>query len=64
MIKDANLTGAYEALNCLHSFVRFADDIKSVTFACHNFLLEKVQHNKANFKEITLKILLTMLQKD
>ena len=61
MIKDANLTGAYEALNCLHSYVRFASDIKAVTFSVHNYLLEKVQHNKANFREITLKILLTML---
>jgi len=54
MIKDSNLTNAYEALQVLHSFVRFAKDIKAVTFSTHNFLLEKVQHNKSNFREITL----------
>jgi len=44
--------------------VRFSKEIKGVTFATHNFLLEKVQHSKPNFKEVTLKILLTMLQKE
>jgi hypothetical protein len=42
MIKDQNLTNAFEALQCLHSYVRFASDIKAVTHATHNFLLEKV----------------------
>lgn len=61
MIKDSNLIAQYEALNCLHAYVRFSKEIKGVTFATHNFLLEKVQHIKPNFKEVTLKILLTML---
>ena len=64
MIQDTNLVAAYEALLCLHSYVRFATAIKSVTFASHNYLLEKVQTNKPNFKDITLKILLTMLRRD
>ena len=42
MIKDTNLTNAYEALQALYSYVRFAADIKNITFACHIFLLEKV----------------------
>jgi hypothetical protein len=64
MIQDTNLVAAYEALLCLHTYVRFATAIKSVAFASHNFLLEKVQTNKPNFKDITLKILLAMLRRD
>ena len=64
MIKDTNLTNAYEALQCLYSYVRFADDIKAITFASHNYLIEKVQTNKPNFREITLKILIGMLRRD
>lgn len=64
MIKDQNLTNAFEALQCLHSYVRFASDIKAVTHATHNFLLEKVQTNKPNFRDITLKILIGMLRRD
>lgn len=30
----------------------------------HSILLEKIQHNKPNFKEITLKILISILKKD
>jgi hypothetical protein len=30
----------------------------------HVILLEKIQHNKPNLREITLKILLTMLKRD
>ena len=63
MIQDTNLVAAYEALQCLHSYVRFSQDIKAVTFASHNYLLEKVQTNKPNFKDITNKILLTMLRR-
>jgi len=61
MIKDSNLIGAYEALTCLHTYVKFALDIKATTFATHNFLLENVQTNKPNFRDIALKIILTML---
>ena len=63
MIQDSNLVAAYEALNCLHTFVRFGYDIKAVAFATHNHLLEKIQTNKPNFKDITNKILLTMLRR-
>jgi len=42
MIKDTNLTNAYESLQCLHSYVKFAADIRQVTFACSVYLLEKV----------------------
>ena len=64
MVKDTNSVAAYEALLCLHSYVRFATSIKSVSFATHNLLLEKLQTNKPNFKEITTKILLTMLRRE
>ena len=63
MIQDTNLIGAHEALQCLYSYVRFSHDIKAVTFATHNFCLEKVQTNKPNFKDITSKIVLTMLRR-
>jgi hypothetical protein len=42
MIQDTNLVGAYEALVCLHSFVKFAVSIKAVSFATQNYLLEKL----------------------
>lgn len=61
MIQDTNLIAAYEALQCLYTYVKYAVDIKAVAFACHNYLLEKVQTNKPNFKEITNKILLTVI---
>jgi|Laugresu1bdmlbsd_1035121.scaffolds.fasta_scaffold335362_1 hypothetical protein len=64
MVKDTNLVNAYEALQALYSYVRFAPDIKNVTFATHFFLLEKVQTFKPNFKDITLKILLEMIRRD
>jgi hypothetical protein len=32
MIKDANLAGAFDAFNCLYSFIRFAPEIRNVTF--------------------------------
>lgn len=37
--------------------------MRQVTFSCHIYLLEKVQTNKANFREITLKIILCMLRR-
>jgi hypothetical protein len=64
MIKDANLAGAFDALNCLYSFVRFAPDIKTVTRTCHMFLLDKVQHTKHTFREICSKTLLEMLKRN
>ena len=42
MIKDNNLTAQYEGLNCLLTFVKLGKDIKSVTFSCHSYLLDKV----------------------
>lgn len=64
MIKDTNLTAQYEGLNCLYSYVKHSKDIKSVTFACHSYLLDKIQHNKPNFKDITQRILQQMLMKN
>ena len=42
MIQDTNLVGSYEALVCLHSFVKYSTSIKAVSFATHNQLLEKL----------------------
>ena len=42
MIKDSNLTAQYEGLNCLYSFVKYGQDIKSVTFSCHSTILDKI----------------------
>lgn len=64
MCQDSNLTLAYEALQALYSYVRFAKDIKSISFSMHNFLLEKVQVNKANFRDIDLRILTVMINRD
>jgi hypothetical protein len=48
----------------LFAFIRFAHDIKSTIFLVHSILLEKIQHNKPNLKEITIKILICMLKRD
>ena len=64
IISDSNLVAQYEALNCLHSYIKFSSEIRSVIFVVHSTLLEKVQHNKPNFKELTMKILLAILKKD
>jgi len=61
MIKDSNLTAQYEGLNCLYSFVKYGQDIKSVTFSCHSYLLDKIQHNKPNLRDISQRTLLCML---
>ena len=58
IISDSNLIAQYEGLNCLYAYVRFAPDIKQVIFTVNGILLEKIQHIKPNFKDITLKILI------
>jgi len=62
-IKDQNLTAQFEGLICLHSYCRLGKDIKGVTFACHSYLLDKIQHNKPNLKDITSRILQVMLSR-
>lgn len=63
MIKDQNLTAQYEGLNCLYSFVKCGQDIKQVTHTCTTYILDKVQHNKPNLKDMSEKILLTTLDR-
>ena len=46
------------------TYVKFAIDIKAVTFASHNYLLEKAPTHKANFRDICNKILLAMVERD
>ena len=64
IISDSNLVAQYEGLNCLYTFIRYAPDIKQVTFMVHVILLEKIQHNKPNLREITMKILIIMIKRD
>ena len=54
----------YEGLCCLSAYVRFAPDVKQVIFMSHAILLEKIQHNKPNLREITMKILIVMIKRD
>jgi hypothetical protein len=61
MLKDNNLTAQYEGLNCLHSYIKHGPDIKSVVLSCTPFILDKIQHNKPNLKDISQRILLQML---
>jgi len=63
MITDANSVAAFEGLQVMHTFVKFAPDIKAVTFASHNYLLEKAPTHKPNFRDVCLKILLVMLER-
>ena len=48
----------------MSAFVRFAPDVKQVIFMSHAILLEKIQHNKPNLREITMKILIVMIKRD
>ena len=64
MIKDANSIAALEGLQVMHTYVKLALDIKSVTFAAHNYLLEKAPTHKSNFRDICLKIVLIMIERD
>ena len=63
MIKDQNSIAVLEGLQVMHTYVKLALDIKNVTFAVHNYLLEKAPTHKANFRDICLKILLIMLER-
>ena len=63
MIQDQNTVAALEGYQVMHTYVKLALDIKSVTFAVHNYLLEKAPTHKANFRDICLKVLLTMLER-
>ena len=63
MIKDANSIAALEGLQVMHTYVKLSLDIKSVTFASHNYLLEKAPTHKANFRDICTKILLVMIER-
>lgn len=64
IITDSNLVAQYEGLNCIYAFVRFTADIKQVIFMVHGILLEKVQHNKPNLRDITMKILICIIKRD
>ena len=64
MIKDSNSVAALEGLQVMHTYVRLALEIKAVTFASHNYLLEKVPTQKVNYRDICLKILLVMIERD
>ena len=48
----------------MHTYVRLALEIKAVTFATHNFLLEKVPTHKAKERDVCLKIFLVMIERD
>ena len=48
----------------MHTYVKLSLDIKSATFASHNYLLEKAPTHKANFRDICLKIVLLMIERE
>ena len=64
MIRDSNSNAALEGLQVMLTYMKHAPDIKAVTFASHNYLLEKVPTQKAAFRDTCLKILLLMLERD
>jgi hypothetical protein len=43
--------------------VKYGTDIRSVSNTCLAFLLDKVQLNKPNFRDVTQRVLLMMMQK-
>ena len=42
IIRDSNMNAALEGLQVMLTYMKHAADIKAVTFASHNYLLEKV----------------------
>lgn len=46
------------------AYMKCAPDIKQAIFIVNGILLEKVQHNKPNLRDITMKVLLCMLKRD
>ena len=63
MVQDQNSIAALEGFQVMHTYIKLALDIKAVTFAVHNYLLEKAPTNKDKFRDICLKIVLMMLER-
>ena len=66
MIRDSNLIAQYEGLNTLHIYLICASDqnVKGTTYSTLPDLLDKVNHKKHNFKEISIKIIETMFERE
>ena len=64
MIRDTNLIAQYEGLNTLLIYYQWANDVKSVTLTIISDLLDKINLSKNNFKDITVKIIEMMFEKD
>lgn len=64
MIRDTNLIAQYEGLNTLYVFLNCSPEVKNTTLSSLPDLLDKINHKKSNFKDITVKIIETMFQRD
>lgn len=64
MIRDTNLIAQYEGLNTLLVYITYSQDIKNATLSTLPDLLDKINHKKNNFRDITIRIIETMFEKD
>jgi hypothetical protein len=64
IIRDTNLIAQYEGLNTLLVFLHCSPEVKNTTMSTLPDLLDKVNHKKNNFKDITVKIIETMFERD
>ena len=62
MIVDTNLA-QLEGLECLTAYIKCAPDIKKVVHSLHGTLLDKVQINKANFRDATIKVFIAIMKR-
>ena len=56
IIRDSNLIAQYEGLKTLQVYLNCAPDVKNATMSTLPDLLDKVNHKKKNFKDITISI--------
>ena len=60
MIDDLNNIAQFEGLNTILIYFQYAKDIKTVALSILNPILDKININKPNFKEIVIKIIETI----
>ena len=64
MVRDSNLIAQFEGLNTLFVYCQWAQDVKSATMSTLPDLLDKINLSKNNFKDMTIKIIEMMFEKD
>ena len=63
IIRDSNLIAQYEGLNTLFVFLAYSTEVKSTILSTLPDLLDKINHKKHNFRNISIKIIEIMFEK-